>query len=159
MCIRDRVSTQSTWGVRVKMRALYGRSYGEPPPRGKEGSSGWSLSDYFSAASSETMNRLPSHQSYNESTSGEWKRLEEKYNPTGGKYSKIEDDYWRYRIREYHRAEFDQWKERKPYDYPPFAERFEPEKTSIPRPDPQVCLLYTSPSPRDRQKSRMPSSA
>ena len=23
----------------------------------------------------------------------------------------------------------------------------------------QVCLLYTSPSPRDRQKSRMPSSA
>ena len=25
--------------------------------------------------------------------------------------------------------------------------------------DPEVCLLYTSPSPRDRQKSRMPSSA
>ena len=25
--------------------------------------------------------------------------------------------------------------------------------------DDQVCLLYTSPSPRDRQKSRMPSSA
>ena len=25
--------------------------------------------------------------------------------------------------------------------------------------DPNVCLLYTSPSPRDRQKSRMPSSA
>ena len=24
---------------------------------------------------------------------------------------------------------------------------------------PQPCLLYTSPSPRDRQKSRMPSSA
>ena len=24
---------------------------------------------------------------------------------------------------------------------------------------PSVCLLYTSPSPRDRQKSRMPSSA
>ena len=24
---------------------------------------------------------------------------------------------------------------------------------------PQLCLLYTSPSPRDRQKSRMPSSA
>ena len=24
---------------------------------------------------------------------------------------------------------------------------------------PEVCLLYTSPSPRDRQKSRMPSSA
>ena len=25
--------------------------------------------------------------------------------------------------------------------------------------DPGACLLYTSPSPRDRQKSRMPSSA
>ena len=25
--------------------------------------------------------------------------------------------------------------------------------------DPNTCLLYTSPSPRDRQKSRMPSSA
>ena len=25
--------------------------------------------------------------------------------------------------------------------------------------EPEVCLLYTSPSPRDRQKSRMPSSA
>ena len=25
--------------------------------------------------------------------------------------------------------------------------------------DPEACLLYTSPSPRDRQKSRMPSSA
>ena len=25
--------------------------------------------------------------------------------------------------------------------------------------DPENCLLYTSPSPRDRQKSRMPSSA
>ena len=27
------------------------------------------------------------------------------------------------------------------------------------RPNGKVCLLYTSPSPRDRQKSRMPSSA
>ena len=26
-------------------------------------------------------------------------------------------------------------------------------------PQSQTCLLYTSPSPRDRQKSRMPSSA
>ena len=26
-------------------------------------------------------------------------------------------------------------------------------------PDESACLLYTSPSPRDRQKSRMPSSA
>ena len=25
--------------------------------------------------------------------------------------------------------------------------------------DKNICLLYTSPSPRDRQKSRMPSSA
>ena len=25
--------------------------------------------------------------------------------------------------------------------------------------NPNICLLYTSPSPRDRQKSRMPSSA
>ena len=25
--------------------------------------------------------------------------------------------------------------------------------------EPEICLLYTSPSPRDRQKSRMPSSA
>ena len=25
--------------------------------------------------------------------------------------------------------------------------------------NPLICLLYTSPSPRDRQKSRMPSSA
>ena len=30
----------------------------------------------------------------------------------------------------------------------------------IPSPNtPNTCLLYTSPSPRDRQKSRMPSSA
>ena len=28
-----------------------------------------------------------------------------------------------------------------------------------PRSSPNTCLLYTSPSPRDRQKSRMPSSA
>ena len=27
------------------------------------------------------------------------------------------------------------------------------------RPNVRICLLYTSPSPRDRQKSRMPSSA
>ena len=29
----------------------------------------------------------------------------------------------------------------------------------LPRIDLEICLLYTSPSPRDRQKSRMPSSA
>ena len=33
-------------------------------------------------------------------------------------------------------------------------------RASIEANDPaQACLLYTSPSPRDRQKSRMPSSA
>ena len=31
--------------------------------------------------------------------------------------------------------------------------------SNIRRPFPNTCLLYTSPSPRDRQKSRMPSSA
>ena len=30
---------------------------------------------------------------------------------------------------------------------------------SVPRPPYQICLLYTSPSPRDRTRSRMPSSA
>ena len=30
---------------------------------------------------------------------------------------------------------------------------------ALARTDPETCLLYTSPSPRDRQKSRMPSSA
>ena len=34
-----------------------------------------------------------------------------------------------------------------------------PEGFSVYNPDPNSCLLYTSPSPRDRQKSRMPSSA
>ena len=29
----------------------------------------------------------------------------------------------------------------------------------IPKKQIEICLLYTSPSPRDRQKSRMPSSA
>ena len=29
----------------------------------------------------------------------------------------------------------------------------------VPQEQPKHCLLYTSPSPRDRQKSRMPSSA
>ena len=31
--------------------------------------------------------------------------------------------------------------------------------STIGKPFPYTCLLYTSPSPRDRQKSRMPSSA
>ena len=33
------------------------------------------------------------------------------------------------------------------------------DKTAIIYDSPITCLLYTSPSPRDRQKSRMPSSA
>ena len=33
------------------------------------------------------------------------------------------------------------------------------EKTKGGKQRPNTCLLYTSPSPRDRQKSRMPSSA
>ena len=32
-------------------------------------------------------------------------------------------------------------------------------KSFIQKQKPDICLLYTSPSPRDRQKSRMPSSA
>ena len=38
-------------------------------------------------------------------------------------------------------------------DYDEAMERFDPVLGL------EVCLLYTSPSPRDRQKSRMPSSA
>ena len=34
-----------------------------------------------------------------------------------------------------------------------------PDWTRIQFADAGICLLYTSPSPRDRQKSRMPSSA
>ena len=33
------------------------------------------------------------------------------------------------------------------------------ENGILARIDSKICLLYTSPSPRDRQKSRMPSSA
>ena len=36
--------------------------------------------------------------------------------------------------------------------------KFQLVKTGL-IPDSHTCLLYTSPSPRDRQKSRMPSSA
>ena len=36
-----------------------------------------------------------------------------------------------------------------------FEDMFQPGIESLP----YICLLYTSPSPRDRQKSRMPSSA
>ena len=35
----------------------------------------------------------------------------------------------------------------------------DPVEPPAPTPTPAPCLLYTSPSPRDRQKSRMPSSA
>ena len=40
------------------------------------------------------------------------------------------------------------------------SDHIEPHWTTYRAPcDPYTCLLYTSPSPRDRQKSRMPSSA
>ena len=39
------------------------------------------------------------------------------------------------------------------------ADRLEAELTRAPDRSASSCLLYTSPSPRDRQKSRMPSSA
>ena len=37
--------------------------------------------------------------------------------------------------------------------------QIDPNNDSITPNTPNTCLLYTSPSPRDRQKSRMPSSA
>ena len=40
-----------------------------------------------------------------------------------------------------------------------FLDRGERSCTLRPEGTASVCLLYTSPSPRDRQKSRMPSSA
>ena len=39
------------------------------------------------------------------------------------------------------------------------SERFKKSANLIDFEIPYTCLLYTSPSPRDRQKSRMPSSA
>ena len=39
------------------------------------------------------------------------------------------------------------------------SEEFSGEFEYLPKKDSSFCLLYTSPSPRDRQKSRMPSSA
>ena len=39
------------------------------------------------------------------------------------------------------------------------AKKTKPGPAVAPKPKAQGCLLYTSPSPRDRQKSRMPSSA
>ena len=39
------------------------------------------------------------------------------------------------------------------------AEKFEFLDSQSSSELPNICLLYTSPSPRDRQKSRMPSSA
>ena len=45
----------------------------------------------------------------------------------------------------------------------PFEQRLDEVYTGIreviERTQPEVCLLYTSPSPRDRTRSRMPSSA
>ena len=48
----------------------------------------------------------------------------------------------------------------KPYiQYQPEEEEDIPTLSHQAKPKPEPCLLYTSPSPRDRQKSRMPSSA
>ena len=43
--------------------------------------------------------------------------------------------------------------------YEAWAETYDEEITENDYAQPKSCLLYTSPSPRDRQKSRMPSSA
>ena len=44
---------------------------------------------------------------------------------------------------------------------PEFVQKQEVEKqtAAVKNVEKSICLLYTSPSPRDRQKSRMPSSA
>ena len=39
------------------------------------------------------------------------------------------------------------------------SDRDQPEACRVDNPDCEACLLYTSPSPRDRTRSRMPSSA
>ena len=44
-------------------------------------------------------------------------------------------------------------------DDAPEIEHVTREEDALPVVDSDSCLLYTSPSPRDRQKSRMPSSA
>ena len=44
-------------------------------------------------------------------------------------------------------------------DDKPLSERYDVEQAGGDSDDDEPCLLYTSPSPRDRQKSRMPSSA
>ena len=53
-------------------------------------------------------------------------------------------------------------------NYPGYYQRHQPDSIDLngmgnqgrfPIDPPPSCLLYTSPSPRDRQKSRMPSSA
>ena len=55
------------------------------------------------------------------------------------------------------RLTFDQWKaETDDLDYKAFLCAYKEDLKTI---EVYCCLLYTSPSPRDRQKSRMPSSA
>ena len=39
------------------------------------------------------------------------------------------------------------------------ADESRAESEELPEPQSKICLLYTSPSPRDRTRSRMPSSA
>ena len=44
-------------------------------------------------------------------------------------------------------------------NFPSFTYHYDSENDVFYRPQPYPCLLYTSPSPRDRTRSRMPSSA
>ena len=45
------------------------------------------------------------------------------------------------------------------FDSMEYAQALVPELSRLEHAGIKACLLYTSPSPRDRQKSRMPSSA
>ena len=45
------------------------------------------------------------------------------------------------------------------FDFQNLTLSYDENKTKITQREGELCLLYTSPSPRDRQKSRMPSSA
>ena len=61
---------------------------------------------------------------------------------TKEKTPKVKKDTWEYKDRNYF-----------------LVDGKEPLTHTIHPNTPNTCLLYTSPSPRDRQKSRMPSSA
>ena len=72
------------------------------------------------------------------------------------KYAKCNEakTKWRKQFSERMQEQFTEYKRKKELGIPIG------DSTSIPGDaNDDVCLLYTSPSPRDRQKSRMPSSA